>query len=74
MGRPVVAGADETKDSGRVRHSGSPVRRRSLGWLRRFRGLAKNYERLPETVAGLHFLAFACLMLGRVIKLFAHSS
>lgn len=47
---------------------------RSIGWMRRFRRLAKDYERLPETVAGLHFLAFACLMLGRVVKMFAVSS
>ena len=36
---------------------------RSFAWATRFRRLAKDYERLPETVAGLHFLAFACLML-----------
>jgi transposase len=36
---------------------------RSLAWLARFRRLAKDYERLPATVAGLHFIAFACLML-----------
>jgi transposase len=36
---------------------------RSFAWTTRFRRLAKDYERLPETVAGLHFLAFACLML-----------
>jgi transposase len=36
---------------------------RSFAWASRFRRLAKDYERLPETVAGLHFLAFACLML-----------
>jgi transposase len=36
---------------------------RSLSWLARFRRLAKDYERLPATVAGLHFIAFACLML-----------
>lgn len=47
---------------------------RSIGWLRRFRRLAKDYERLPETVAGLHFLAFACLMLSRAVKLFAEGS
>ena len=29
--------------------------------------LAKDYERLPETVAGLHFVAFACLFLHRAI-------
>jgi hypothetical protein len=38
--------------------------------LTRFRRLARDFERLPETVAGLHFLAFACLMLSRAIKLF----
>jgi transposase len=44
---------------------------RSFAWMRRFRRLAKDYERLPETVAGLHFLAVACLLLSRVIHLFA---
>jgi hypothetical protein len=29
--------------------------------------LVKDYERLPETVGGLHFVAFACLFLHRVI-------
>jgi hypothetical protein len=38
---------------------------RSFAWAARFRRLAKDYERLPETVAGLHFAAFACLMLHR---------
>ncbi len=42
---------------------------RSFAWLTRFRRLAKDYERLPETVAGLHLVAFATLMLGRVMKL-----
>ena len=36
---------------------------RSFGWAARFRRLARDYERLPETLAGLHYLAFACLML-----------
>ena len=39
---------------------------RSFAWAARFRRLAKDYERLPETVAGLHFVAFACLMLHKV--------
>ncbi|MDP9356354.1 MAG: IS5/IS1182 family transposase, partial [Chloroflexota bacterium] len=30
------------------------------------RRLVRDCERLPETVAGLHFLAFACLMLHHV--------
>jgi transposase len=36
---------------------------RSFGWIARFRRLARDYERLPETLAGLHFLVFAMLML-----------
>ncbi|MHA6924893.1 IS5 family transposase [Ralstonia pseudosolanacearum] len=36
---------------------------RSFGWLNRFRRLARDYERLPETLAGLHFVVFAMIML-----------
>lgn len=42
---------------------------RSFAWLSRFRRLAKDYERLPETLAGLHFVAFVCLMLSKTYKL-----
>lgn len=42
---------------------------RSFAWLSRFRRLAKDYERLPETVAGLHLVAFSTLMLARMVKL-----
>ncbi|KVU95964.1 hypothetical protein WK77_30440, partial [Burkholderia ubonensis] len=31
------------------------------------RFLARDYERLPHTLAGFHFLAFACLMLPKII-------
>ncbi len=41
---------------------------RSFGWLARFRRLARDYERLPETLAGLHFLAFTILMLHRFVQ------
>lgn len=47
---------------------------RSFAWLSRFRRLAKDYERLPETLAGLHFIAFACLMLSRAYNLLEISS
>src|SRR2546427_6297319 len=40
--------------------------RRSFAWVARFQRLARNYERLPETLAGFHFVAFACLMLTRL--------
>jgi transposase len=46
---------------------------RSFAWATRFRRLAKDYERLPDTVAGLHFVAFACLMLHRLLTLAAQS-
>lgn len=46
---------------------------RSFAWVRRFRRLAKDYERLPETVAGLHLLAFICLMLPKAAAAIAAS-
>jgi transposase len=46
---------------------------RSFAWATRFRRLAKDYERLPETVVGLHFVAFACLMLHRALPLLGAS-
>ena len=47
---------------------------RSFAWLTRFRRLVRDYERLPETVAGLHFLVFAILMLKRVVTLMVQSA
>ncbi len=44
---------------------------RSFAWTGRFRRLARDYERLPETLAGLHFLAFAILMLKNAVHLFS---
>jgi transposase len=37
------------------------VAERSFGWAARFRRLARHYERLPETLAGLHFPVFRYL-------------
>jgi len=42
---------------------------RSFAWLSRFRRLAKDYERLAATLAGLHLVAFSVLMLHRLIQL-----
>jgi transposase len=42
---------------------------RSFGRLSRFRRLARDYERLPETLAGLHYLAFVILMLKNVVEI-----
>jgi transposase len=36
---------------------------RSFAWMARFRRLARDYERLPETLAGLHLVACTSLML-----------
>ena len=44
---------------------------RSFGWMSRFRRLARDYERLPETLAGLHYLAFVILMLKNVAGVLA---
>jgi hypothetical protein len=38
---------------------------RSFACMARFRRLARDYGRLPTTLAGLHFIAFACPMLAR---------
>ena len=45
---------------------------RSFAWTARFRRLARDYERLPQTLAGMHFLAFAILLLYRFIHLVVH--
>jgi transposase len=42
---------------------------RSNAWAARFRRLARDDERLAETLAGLHFVAFAILMLKRFVAL-----
>ena len=42
---------------------------RSFDRVSRFRRLARDYERLPETLAGLHFVAFVILMLKNVAEL-----
>ena len=39
---------------------------RSFAWLARFRRLAKDYERLAETLKGMHLAAFAIVMLARL--------
>jgi transposase len=46
---------------------------RSFAWVARFRRLARDYERLAQTLAGFHYLAFACLMLHRLIPMVSTS-
>jgi len=44
---------------------------RSFAWAARFRRLARDYERLATTLGAFHFLAFACLMIANLFRLFA---
>jgi transposase len=39
---------------------------RTFGWLGRLRRLTRDYDRLTETLAGWHWVAFIALMLGRL--------
>ena len=40
---------------------------RSFAWKSRFRRLSRDYERLAQTLAGLHFVAFASILLTRLL-------
>jgi len=42
---------------------------RSFAWMAKFRRLAKDYERLADTLKGFHFVAFAFLLLHRAIPI-----
>jgi transposase len=47
---------------------------RSFSWIASFRRLARDYERLEETLGGLHFVAFAILMRTRPVQLAVQSA
>lgn len=47
---------------------------RSFAWTTRFRRLARDYERMPETLAGLHFLSFAILLVSRFVRFMTESA
>lgn len=47
---------------------------RSFSWMARFRRLAKDYERLATTLAGLHYVAFVCLLLHKAAPLLIESA
>src|ERR687897_855589 len=47
---------------------------RDFAWASRFRRLVKDYERLPSTLAGLHFVAFACLFLRQAAGILSSGS
>ncbi|WP_165700477.1 hypothetical protein [Alienimonas californiensis] len=44
--------------------------KRAFGWLGRSQRLARDYERLAETLACYHWLAFAGLLLCLIIRNF----
>ena len=66
--RLEVVKLDETK-RGFVLLPRRWVVERSFAWATRFRRLAKDFERLPETIAALHFIVFASLMLAKASPL-----
>lgn len=43
---------------------------RSFGWTARFRRLARDYERLTETLKGLHYVAFVFQMPHKAVPQF----
>jgi transposase len=47
---------------------------RSFAWASRFRRLARDYERLATTLAGLHYVAYAIIMLQAAAPILAQSA
>jgi transposase len=47
---------------------------RSFGWAARYRRLARDYERLTETLEGMHYVVFSLLMLRKAVPHFCWSS
>jgi len=66
----IVVKVDEAK-KGFVLLPRRWVVERSFGWVARFRRLVRDFERSAETLAGLHFVAFAMLMLAKFVKTIA---
>lgn len=50
------------------------VAERGFAWKTRFRRLVKDYERLSATAAGMHLVAFVCLMLRQALPLLTGST
>lgn len=46
---------------------------RTFAWAARFRRLVRDFERLPATLAGMHFIAFACLMPKNLLTIMGQS-
>jgi hypothetical protein len=54
---------------GAVHTCTNAVAERSFAWMARLRRLARDYERLPETVVGLHLVGFVIIMLRKAANL-----
>jgi len=61
VGRDLQEARGSSQDSSPKGHI-----ERSFGRVSRFRRLARAYERLPETMAGLHYVVFVILVLKNV--------
>ena len=51
-----------------------PTAKCSFAWMARFCRLARDYERLAETLVELHFVAFAMLMAHRFVTFMVQSA
>jgi transposase len=47
---------------------------RGFAWVARLRRLARDYERVPATLAGVHLLAFVILLLKRFVEMMVQSA
>jgi transposase len=70
-GIPLVVVELEEAEHGFVLLPRRWVVERGFAWTARFRRLSRDYERLPQVLAGLHFLAFTCLMLHQLIHIYS---
>jgi hypothetical protein len=71
--RHSAGGGQAAGDQAGLRAFAEAVVERDFAWASRFRRLVKDYERLPATVAGLHFIALAGLLLHRAIPILGSS-
>ena len=70
---PAIWAAPTTTDADR-KEILRQIIERSFAWMTRFRRLARDYERLQTTLEGMHYLAFAILLLQKAEPLLAQSA
>jgi transposase len=69
QGLQLTVGTRPAAEQGVVLLPRRGVMERRFGWAARFRRLAGDDERLPETLAGVHLLVFAILLRKRFVEL-----